>query len=88
MHLPYVVSGDIQLLLSRWAQVAGFTLPAQSFFDDLRAAQTRTLTRLFPGFEFISESAMSLNSNNLPAAAPFRSSAWKTRIWSPHIDLK
>ncbi len=56
--LPYVVSGDIKILLSQWAECSGFRLPEDKFFDSLRSDFCTYMKGIFPGFEFIDEQAI------------------------------
>lgn len=53
--LPYVVSADIKVLLSRWASIRGFVLPDEGFFTDLRVEFSRLMRSIFPGFVWVSE---------------------------------
>lgn len=52
---PYVVSGDIYLLLKEWARQRQFILPSQAFFSELRKEFSDEMVQIFPGYEFISE---------------------------------
>lgn len=52
---PYIVSGDIHILLSRWAQKKDFILPQPIFFSHLRKEFSTYMQILFPCFEFIEE---------------------------------
>lgn len=54
-YKPYVVSGDINLLLQEWAKKRGFTLPSQGFLNMLRNNFTSYMTGLFKEFEFVPE---------------------------------
>jgi hypothetical protein len=47
MYKPYVVSGDIDILLERWAARRQFTLPNADFFRQLRLEMQEKLTRIF-----------------------------------------
>lgn len=51
---PYVVSGDIDLLLRRWAIKKKFVLPPDSFFCDLRDDFCDAFKEVFPAFELVS----------------------------------
>lgn len=55
---PYVVSADIQLLLTDWARRQNFTLPQTEFFIELRQDFTNFFGRVFELFELIPESVM------------------------------
>jgi len=56
MHTkPYIVSGDIYLLLSKWVIRKNLVLPEQKFFEDLRKEFCSYMSNLFSNFEFISE---------------------------------
>jgi hypothetical protein len=52
---PYVVSGDIYLLLSNWAKEKKFILPEKKFFQELRQEFKNYFRQIFPRFEYISE---------------------------------
>ena len=52
---PYVVSGDIYLLLSNWAKEKNFVLPEKEFFQKLRQEFRNYIQQIFPLYEFISE---------------------------------
>lgn len=52
---PYIVSADIYLLLSKWAERKNLILPSTQFFSDLRKEFTSYMLKMFPEFEFISE---------------------------------
>lgn len=52
---PYVVSGDIKLLLKRWADKNNVTLPSDNFFTDLREEFNKNMQQIFPGYEFVEE---------------------------------
>ena len=52
---PYVVSADIYLLLSKWAERKNFILPSKEFFLDLREDFSAYMLKMFSDFEFISE---------------------------------
>lgn len=58
MLKPYVVSGDIYLLLSKWADSNGFALPASNFFNELRNEFASYFRKIFPAFEFIYENEL------------------------------
>lgn len=49
---PYVVSGDMRLLMTEWAQNRGYTLPKNGI-DQVRSAFTSQMGKIFPNFEFI-----------------------------------
>ncbi len=59
LEKPYVVSADVRLLLSPWANERGFILPGGDFFSDLRSAFTNRMGNMFPGFELVSEEVLS-----------------------------
>lgn len=52
---PYVVSADIKILLGKWADRKGYTLPGSEFFSKLRQDFSVYMKRIFPGFELVSE---------------------------------
>ena len=56
---PYVVSADIQVLLSKWASDRGFILPNGDFFPELRAEFCVLMRSVFPQFILISEQEVS-----------------------------
>ncbi|HEY4515943.1 MAG TPA: hypothetical protein VJH67_02020 [Candidatus Paceibacterota bacterium] len=62
---PYVVSGDIKNLLQQWADQREFRLPDDSFFRKLRSDFGVFLTKVFPGFEFVTEEELSGGLNTL-----------------------
>lgn len=55
MLKPYIVSGDIYLLLKKWADTNGFVLPALDFFNGLRYEFSTYFRKIFSDFEFIHE---------------------------------
>lgn len=52
---PYVVSGDLVLILQKWADAKGFALPNSAFFAELRRAFNAYMSTLFPAYEFVPE---------------------------------
>lgn len=62
---PYVVSGDIRILLKQWAEQNGFKLPGDELFGKLREDFTLFMTQIFPGFEFITEEELKEGLNIL-----------------------
>lgn len=70
--VPYIVSADIKLLLERWAERRGFTLPDGRFFSRLREGFSGTMGRIFPDFVLISEEELTEGLCRLAAqsAAP------------------
>jgi hypothetical protein len=50
---PYVVSQDIDILLTQWAKEYGFKIPDDNFFLDLRYNFTHMMTQLFPHFIYL-----------------------------------
>ena len=56
---PYVVSGDIYLLLSKWAKEKNFILPEKEFFQELRQELKNYLGQMFIWYEYISEEEIS-----------------------------
>lgn len=73
---PYVVSGDIYLLLRKWAARKNFSVPDPIFFRDLRKRFSDYMCTLFPNFEFISESEI---ENHM------RETIWRSKL--PCISL-
>lgn len=71
-NLSYVVSADIYLLLGKWAELKGFTLPEEEFFTELRKEFSDYMSKIFSNFELISEKEILEHStsivlrNNLP----------------------
>lgn len=69
---PYVVSGDITILLQRWANEKGLALPSASFFAELRGEFNGYMQTIFPVYEFIPEEeirtgiAQLVNKNPMP----------------------
>lgn len=61
------------MLMQKWAEVHGFTLPDKHFFAELRKKFTDYMTGIFPSFEFISEDELStqlpalVKESNLPS---------------------
>lgn len=55
MHKPYVVSGDIFLLMKEWAAQNKFMLPEKKFFCQLREKFSEFMRQIFPGYEFVSD---------------------------------
>lgn len=53
--LPYVVSGDIHILLHEWACRRDFTLPGTPFFAAIRKRFNACLHEIFPNYEFVAE---------------------------------
>jgi hypothetical protein len=64
-NLPYVVSADIYLLLTKWAKLKGFTLPKEEFFIKLRKEFSSYMSKIFPNFELISEKEILEHSTNI-----------------------
>lgn len=64
-NLPYVVSADIYLLLSKWAELKGFTLPKEEFFISLRKEFSCFMSKIFSNFELISEKEILEHSTNI-----------------------
>lgn len=52
---PYVVSGDLMLVLQKWADAKGLALPNSAFFAELRSEFNAYMRILFPAYEFVSE---------------------------------
>lgn len=52
---PYVVSGDIFLLMQEWAEQQGFVLPNHMFFQQLREDFSELMSQVFQDFEFVPE---------------------------------
>ena len=50
---PYVVSGDVDILLARWAARHNFSLPGKKFFTRLQDSLVHTLASMFESVEFI-----------------------------------
>jgi len=65
MKKPYVVSADIYLLLSKWAEENNFVLPSKKFFKELREKFSVKMKAIFPVFEFISEEEIHSKLRNL-----------------------
>ncbi|KKU06631.1 MAG: hypothetical protein UX10_C0027G0005 [Candidatus Magasanikbacteria bacterium GW2011_GWA2_45_39] len=63
--LPYVVSGDIERLLKKWAIKHEFTLPDHSFFQALRERFAEYMRSVFPAFELVSEDELATGLNEL-----------------------
>jgi hypothetical protein len=55
MDRPYIVSGDIFLLLEQWTNQNGFGLPQKEFFSRLRQQFSVQMHRMFGRFELVSE---------------------------------
>lgn len=66
---PYVVSGDIELLLTEWADRRGFTIPDRRYFEELRGTFAYKMESIFPIFEFVSEQEISAGLYRLAADA-------------------
>lgn len=64
-NLPYVVSADIYLLLSKWAKQKNFTLPCDEFFVKLRKEFSAYMSKIFSNFELISEKEILEHSTNI-----------------------
>jgi hypothetical protein len=67
MAKPYVVSADIQLLLARWAEKAGFVMPTGAFMFELREEFRAFMKDIFPEFEFVPEAELVEGMNVLVA---------------------
>lgn len=52
---PYVVSGDKEILLNRWAERNGFSLPSKEYFTKSRSEFADFMKGIFPRYEFVSE---------------------------------
>lgn len=55
MTRPYVVSGDMRLLLQRWAERKKISLPATPFFRALRRDFRLIMNSIFNPFDFVEE---------------------------------
>ncbi len=53
MPFPFVVSGDVQLLLEPWAKANGFKLPGDRYFHQMRKELYRYLSWTFPNVEYL-----------------------------------
>lgn len=58
MQQPYVVSADVRLLMSRWAEQKKFVLPNESFFTEMRSDFSEMMSSIFSGFKLISENEL------------------------------
>lgn len=56
---PYVVSGDIPILLEEWSMRNDFALPSQRFFNQLRGEFNNEFQQMFPNYEFVDEVELS-----------------------------
>lgn len=63
--IPYVVSGDVFLLLSKWAKQKKFILPDATFFNVWRDEFKNFFNKIFVDFIFISEEDLSEKINSL-----------------------
>jgi len=54
MVFPYVVSGDIDILLSRWARQKGFVAPSDQYFRDIRKRFHRAMVNIFENYQYVS----------------------------------
>lgn len=68
---PYIVSGDIKLLLGLWAKKRGFTLPNEDFFYKLRSNFDGVMKGIFPGYEFVTEKEISNGLFDLQARTQY-----------------
>lgn len=64
---PYIVSGDIKVLLQDWCNNTGFCMPSQDFFVELRSQFSERMQQLFPCFEFVTEDELSQGLSELVA---------------------
>jgi len=55
VDLPYVVSGDIRLLLNKWCRRHGFTMPDVSFFRTLRKEFHAIMEDIFNNYSYVTE---------------------------------
>lgn len=62
---PYVVSEDISLLLSRWAEERGFNLPNKVFFKQLRNRFESVFRQVFRNFDLVSETELTVGMNEI-----------------------
>jgi len=53
MSYPFVVSGDVQLLMASWAKSAGFELPDTKYFKQMADQLCRELIRIFKYVDYI-----------------------------------
>lgn len=53
MSYPFVVSGDVQLLLGPWAEANGFKLPSKQYFKEMADELCRNLSRIFPKVDYL-----------------------------------
>lgn len=65
---PYVVSGDLKLLLNRWAKRRSIKLPTDEEIDGIRSGFQNKMGKIFPSFEFVPEEEM-LQVNELASQA-------------------
>ncbi|MDP3964884.1 MAG: hypothetical protein Q8Q20_04515 [bacterium] len=68
---PYVVSGDAELLLGRWAEEKGFTIPPTEHFAEKREGLLDALCRIFPVVEWISAEKLSSTIRGLVGKIEF-----------------
>lgn len=68
---PFVVSGDIEWLLTRWAAERSRQLPGQSFFEGLRERFVEYLRTIFPDVVFLPERDLFPPLEDLTARSPF-----------------
>ncbi len=70
--LPYVVSGDLGLLLAQWGKQSGFIAPDQEALREIRSAFCARMGQIFPHFEYLDELVLydglqkRVKSRNLP----------------------
>lgn len=62
---PYVVSGDVFILLEEWATQKGLFLPTRAFFQQLRGEFITYMQQVFESFEFVPEDELSLGLKGL-----------------------
>lgn len=74
---PYVVSQDIGILMEKWANEKGYSLPNKEFFVRFRLEFTRFMEQIFPKFESVSEDKLSTGLKNL---------AEETRLFPISLD--
>lgn len=53
MSYPFVVSGDVQLLLGPWAKANGFELPSRQYFKQMADELCRHLSLIFPKVDYL-----------------------------------
>jgi len=69
MYRPYVVSADIGSLLGAWASDAGFVMPPEDFFCEIREEADSFMRNIFDQYELVAETELATGLQELATAS-------------------